>query len=191
MPNLNYLPGSVTGPLMADAVAYAEELLRLRNPHFQFDREYLEHERAHHGGIPELQWFAGESQTWYRLTRFLNMGGVYDPPIQESMIYAGADRRTEYTLPWALSMPNIGDGCGSTLAPFARVTCAPPYEETREINDSDLLCFDCRTEAVRPAIVVWINRRAVNVPPVLEQFTDRVAENFGAFLGMLGPEPRP
>lgn len=198
MPTLGYDRASIVGTLTPEAILAAQDLLRLWNPDLLFDPLYLEHQQEHHGGIPIQQWFRGDSGSRYRLTRFLNLGGIYDPPMRESLLYTGADERTGYTLETAVGEPRIAAGCAPFLVPFAVSASSPPYREAREPDDWDLVCFDYRKDFKKPAVAAWTNSAFVHESEQsrLEQreikqsrFIDRAARSFEEFLQALRIEP--
>ena len=199
---LAYEPVSIVGEILENSLLRMEAMLHNRNPALRFDADYIAHARRWHGGTPNKTWFCGAGGTWRRLLRFLNLGGPYTPPMQDSLLYPGADARSEYSLEYILTQPNIAQGLTVFLVPFALIASAPPYIESKDHNLSDFACFDCRENRLRPAVVAWDNKQAIyeyrrccedGRDPVTEidfvRFTHPVADSFGDFLQALRDEP--
>ncbi|MBI2804654.1 MAG: SMI1/KNR4 family protein [Planctomycetes bacterium] len=130
--DLAYAPGSLVRPIEQDEVMAFQKWLHDSGYKIDFDRRYIAHLEAFHGGIPGKCYFQTSKGVGHVITRFLNF---------VSADHALAQYSVEST--WSA----LSDRMGQHLMPFA------------ELFSGDMACFDY-TVPGRPRIVVWYHERS-------------------------------
>jgi len=156
-PDLHYDPKSVVGPLDRSEIERFETWLgAIGYSDVRFDEEYIHHLDQFHGGVPAKRYFRTAMGTEQGIKRFLHFCRM-DP----------ADPLWQYSVPATWSL--LSDRMGMYLIPFA------------ELYAGDMLCFDFERSGP-PRVVAWFHERSHSD---CEPYTEPVAENFHALLGML------
>lgn len=202
-------PASIVGPLDLEKLKRCEKRCRAEIPHMKYEAEYVEYMQRNHGGIPRKQWFRTAQGTECRLGRFINFGGPYTPPYQDSWESRGREQRGEWSLDTAEAIANIAEGCGLFLIPFGILYSGSHHPDTMGLIYADLVCFNYKHPGP-PRVVFWSNSRACHegyrcqeegldslTEMDLARFTEDVAGSFREFVLMLrdfgakGDEPIP
>ncbi|WP_020476112.1 SMI1/KNR4 family protein [Zavarzinella formosa] len=163
--NLDYFSDSLLLPfdekILYDFQNYINSITE-RNL-IRFEKDYVEHLTAYHGGIPRRRLFYTKEGQERLVERFLN----FIDRKKES-----AFAQYQVGVMWSL----VSDRMGENLIPFAL------------LFGGDLLCFDFRS-SIEPTIVVWLHEksRAGDEDTDFEPLpaTEEVAQNFMSFLQML------
>lgn len=192
-------PESIVGPLPMESLRQHESASTCDFPHLRYDPAYVSYQQENHGGIPKKQWFRALGGTVLRLGRFVNFGGPYSEPYQDSWEHPGTDIRKTWSIGHLEGIANIADGCGAFLIPFGILYGGPHHPDNMQTTHSDLVCFDYSDPNRQlPTVVAWFNDDAVSeyydcerdgrdswTQLNHEKFTKGVAESFETFLAGL------
>ncbi len=155
------LPESIVGPLDPDSLARRERARTADYSYMKFDPAYVEFIKQNHGGIPIKQWFKSKDDRVFRLGRFINFGGPYHPPYQDSWEYPGHDLREDWSHDGLDVIANIVDGCGMFLVPFGILYSREHHPDAMGASYSNMVCFDFKNmNGDVPTVVAWINAKA-------------------------------
>ena len=165
----------------------------------KFDPAYVDFITDNHGGIPIKQWFNSKDGRLFRIGRYVNFGGPYTPPYQDSWEFPGRDHRMDWSHEALETIANIADGCAAFLIPFGILYSGDHHPDDMGVIYSNMLCFDYKNmHGTLPSVAAWINANAVTeycrlqeqgVNPFLEMdhsnITHPVADCFADFLRIL------
>jgi hypothetical protein len=198
LPEYDCIPESVVGAITSQ---HRRRLAAVRAefPYMKYDPAYLSYQEGNHGGIPKRQWFVTEKGTVLRLGRFVNFGGPYNKPFQDSWESPGTDIRASWKLDYLESIANVGEGCGAFLVPFGILYAGPHHPDQMQVDHANLVCFDYSDRQRQlPTVVAWENSAAGSERYACEQdgrnawtemnhdkFTERVASDFESFVSSL------
>ena len=199
MYDLDYIEGTLAGPVDESALAYLSQNHRL------VDSSYLKHQRQYHGGKPKIRHFFANGKERF-FGRFLTLVGSHfdlSPPFQgnysedpdlrisQSIYYI---METDCRLSFAL--------VGEKLTPFASLARNTEHDvDMSGVQEGDIhvICFDSRENSRRQRISILkpyegqaeffkfeegeITSEQVNY----DKSTEVIAENYDEFIAMLKP----
>lgn len=193
------LPETIVAPLNIERLRRVEKSRSSDYPHMTFDPAYVSYVEKNHGGVPKRQWFMTEKRQVLRLGRFVNFGGPYNEPYQDSWEIPGTDIRESWNVEALETIANIEEGCGAFLVPFGLLYAGDHRPEDMGPIYLDFVCFDYSDESASvPGIVAWNNSAAVDERFACEdegrdswtemrhdRFTQNVASSFTGFIEAL------